>query len=409
MTRPLIVAGVLCIAALLPLEAQNAPLTTDLLDRFVTAYDAERENLEAIEPQLAEVNEKIKKFRDCKTAFEAAGSATGSRLGGLAARAGIRAKCGANSEADIEKERKAIVDKATADAAKGTGFTVPDYTRLRTRLERIYAYGDRAGLSAAELEAVDARRERFGSLFGDAAGMRAVADALTAVGARSGGARPMPGQWTVDLSWLYIQQLFAMMYATGANVFDGGYEPGQWTRWEMRGSDSDEHGIVERAFLARTAEGQEWWRLKSISVERDGNRSRADTVVLEGLFKPVGDGVQQLVRMRARMPGDKEANELMVPEHMTTVSSLGMFGTRPTKESIEGATVGTESVKTPAGTFTAKRVRFGGMGGRQEWWLSTDVPGGWVRYQVSTEDKDDAFTMELQAHGTGAKSELGVK
>ena len=133
------------------------------------------------------------------------------------------------------------------------------------------------------------------------------------------------------------------------------------------------------------------------------------TIVIEGLFKPAGEGMHTLVRMRGRMPGDTEANELMVPEHMTTLSSLGMFGSRPTKESVDGATVGTESVTTPSGSFTAKRVRFGGAGGRQEWWLTEQVPGGWVKYQVTPSDGEGSFVMELIRHGTGARSELGVQ
>jgi hypothetical protein len=125
----------------------------------------------------------------------------------------------------------------------------------------------------------------------------------------------------------------------------------------------------------------------------------------------MGEGAQQLVRMRGKMPGDSEANELMVPEHMTQVRTLGMFGTRPTKESVDGATVGTETVTTAAGSFAAKLVRFGGGGGRQEWWLTDAVPGGWVRYRASAADADadESFVMELVAHGTGATSELGVK
>jgi hypothetical protein len=81
---------------------------------------------------------------------------------------------------------------------------------------------------------------------------------------------------------------------------------------------------------------------------------------------------------------------------------------RPTKESVDGATVGNESVTTPAGTFTAKLVRFGSFGGRQEWWLVDSVPGGWVRYKASQSEGGDGFTMELVAHGSGARSELGV-
>lgn len=399
------------------MAAQAEPLTTDLLDRWVTAHDREKEALTAAEPRIREVDEKIRKFRECKTAFEAAGSVSGSRLGGLAARAGIRARCGANSEADIEKEKKAITDRATADAVAAGSLTVPQYTRLRTRLERIYAYGDRAGLTAPENEAVDARRERFASIFGGAgvtsADARAVAGAIESLGNAMGragmGSRMMPGQWTADASWLYIHGLFGMMYSSGASAFDGPYQPGQWTRWEMRGDGSDEKQIIERAFLATTEDGGEWWRIKTINTYRDGNRAMADTVILEGLFKKIGDGVQQIVRMRGKMPGDREPNEMMVPENMTTVSTLGTFGTRPTRESVAGATVGTESVRTPAGTFSARLVRFGGAGGRQEWWLTDQVPGGWVKYRASGGDGTEGGVMELIAHGTGAKSELGVR
>lgn len=401
----------------LPLRAwaQEGALTTDVLDRYVTAHDRERELLTAAEPKLAEIEERIRKFRECKTAFEAAGSMSGSRLGGLAARAGIRARCGANSEADIEKEKKAVTDKATADAAAAGNFTVTAFTRLRTRLERIYANGDRAGLTAPEIEAVDSRAPRFANIFGGAgvtsADARAVADAMNSLGVALGGAgaRVMPGQWTADASWMYVNHMFAMMYGTGANVFDKPYTPGQWTRWQMQGEDEDDKQVVERAFLMATADGGEWWRFKSISSYRDGNRTVADTIILEGLFKKMSEGTQQLVRMRGKMPGDREANEMLVPQNMTTVNTWGMFAARPTPESVEGATVGTETLRTPAGSFTAKRVRFGTPGGRQEWWITDQVPGGWVKYRVSESDTEVNYVMELVAHGTGAKSELGVR
>lgn len=396
--------ALLLVAAPLALGAQDIELTTDVLDRYVTAYDKEREDIAALDPQLREIDQRIRRFRECKIAFEAAGSASRSRLGGLAARAGIRARCGANNEGDIAKEKEELRTAATAGAARASGFTVPQFSRLRMRLERIYGYGDRAGLSAPELEAVNARTERFASIYG---GGQAVADALAGLGGGRAGAggRPVAGQWTPDISWMYIAQMFGMMYATGANVFDGAYEPGEWTQWTMRGSDDDNSTTVERAFISRAEDGAEWWRYKTIY--REGNA--ADTIVIEGLFKPAGEGMQTLVRMRGRMPGDTEANELMVPEHMTTLSSLGMFGSRPTKESVDGATVGTEEVTTPSGNFTAQRVRFGGAGGRQEWWLTEQVPGGWVKYQVTPTDGDGSFVMELIRHGTGARSELGVQ
>lgn len=377
-------------------RAQEMTLSTDVLDRYVTAHDKEREEIAALDPQLREIDEKIRRFRTCKIAFEAAGSASRSRLGGLAARAGIRARCGANNEGEIEREKTTLRTQATTRAAQAGNFTVPVFSRLRIRLERIYAYGDRAGLSAPEIEAVNARRERFASIFG---GGTAVADAIAAVGGGTG--RPMPGQWTADISWAYIGAMFAMVYGTGANVFDQAYQPGQWTRWEMRGSDGDDKQTIERAFLSKTEDGTEWWRFKAVAG--------SDTIVLEALFKSDGEGMQELVRMRGKMPGDTEANELMVPQQMTMVRSLGMFGTRPTQESVDGATVGTENVTVPAGTFSAKRVRFGGMGGRQEWWITDRVPGGWVQYQVSPAEGEGSFKMVLIGHGTGATSELGSK
>lgn len=408
------IAGLILLPAML--AAQEGALTTDVLDRFVTAHDRERELLVETEPKIAEIEERIRKFRECKTAFEAAGSMTSSRLGGLAARAGMRARCGANSEGDIAKEKKQLTDKATADAAVASGFTVPQFGRLRTRLERIYANDDRAGLSAPEVVAVDSRAARFANVFGGSgatsADARAVADAMASLGVAMGGAagaRTMPGQWTADLSWMYVNSMFAMMYGTGANVFDKPYLPGQWTRWEMQGDDDESKQMVERAFLMATADGGEWWRFKSISTSRERNRVVADTVILEGLFKRMSEGTQQLVRMRGKMPGETEANEMLVPQNMSTLSTWGMFGARPTPESVAGATVGTESIRTPAGSFTAKRVRFGSPDGRQEWWTTDQVPGGWVKYRVSESDTEVSFVMELVAHGTGAKSELGVR
>ena len=396
-------------------STQESPLTTEILDRFVTAHDRERELLAEAQPKLAEIDERVRKFRECKTAFEAAGSMSGSRLGGLAARAGIRARCGANSEADIVKERKQVTDKATSDAATASGFTVVSYTRLRTRLERIYANGDRAGLSAPEIEAVESREPRFANIFGvgvTSADARAVADALNSIGVTMGrpsGARAMPGQWTADASWAYVNYMFVMLYGAGANVVDTPYAPGQWTRWHIQAEDQEDRQMIERAFLGSTPDGGEWWRLKSITTSREGNREVADTIVFEGLFKPVADGTQQVVRMRRKMPGDREPSEMLIPQDRSKVNTWGMFESRPTPESLEGATMGTETIRTPAGSFTAKRVRFGNPGGQREWWTSNQVPGGWVKYRVTESEGGEEFVMELVAHGTGAKSELGVR
>ena len=68
--------------------------------------------------------------------------------------------------------------------------------------------------------------------------------------------------------------------------------------------------------------------------------------------------------MRAKLPGNKEPQELLVPAGMGMISyNAAVLGTRPTKESIEGATIGTEKITTKGGSFTAKHIRFGAGSG----------------------------------------------
>lgn len=152
--------------------------------------------------------------------------------------------------------------------------------------------------------------------------------------------------------------------------------------------------------------------MKTISTYKDGNKVVADTVILEALYKPTSPWTREVVRMRAKLPGNKDAQEMLVPQGMGMISYNGaMFGTRPTKESVEGATIATaEKVSTKAGAFTAKHVRFGAGGGNLDWWLTKEAPGGWVKFtgRSMSGDEKDLYTMELIAKGTGAKSELGV-
>jgi hypothetical protein len=132
-------------------------------------------------------------------------------------------------------------------------------------------------------------------------------------------------------------------------------------------------------------------------------------VSLEALFKPEPGNqyVRQLVRMRARLPGSTAPQEMMVPQQWSMVNMGGALGGRPTPESLEGATLGVESIKTPAGTFRAKHVQFGVGNGSLDWWLDSTATGGWVKFALMQEGKAK-YTMQLIGRGTGAKSELGV-
>jgi hypothetical protein len=226
-------------------------------------------------------------------------------------------------------------------------------------------------------------------------GISATANA-SAAPAVPGGRGAATGVWTMDFAWAYIGQLFAVQYLSGATMFETAYQPGQWTKWQITTAGDNERQTVERAFLFTTDDGGEWWRIKTTSG--------SDTIVFEGLFKPQGDSIKQLVRMRGKFPGNAEAQEMLVPQQMAMLSSAGAMGGRPTPESIQGASVGTENV---AGV-SARHVRFGTGAGTLDWWLSDARPGGWVRFSASDQDKKEMYRMEMTDQGTGATSELGV-
>jgi hypothetical protein len=386
-----VLAASLALVAPSPAAAQGKviDLTVEMLDRFFTAKDKETSESANVGPQLADLNTKITKFQQCKAAFEAAGEATGKKLGGIAARIAIKAKCGVSDDGGWVKERNKIMEGPENAAATAGGFKLAEYRNLRDRLQE-YLSGDRSGFSKAGLDLLKSREQRLASAFGTSVN----------VAGRSG--MGAPAVWGADYAWVYIAQLFAMQYGTGATMFESDYKPGEWTRWKTSTEDNADFQTNERAFLGKPSDGGEWWRMKTITGD--------DTVSLEMLFKaePGNDVTQKLVRMRGKLPGNAEPQELIVPEQYGMWNMAGSMGRKPTKESIDGATIGTESVTTPAGTFRAKHVRFGMGGGTMDWWLDESAVGGWVKFQMFDEDKKPRYTMELIAKGTGSKPELGV-
>lgn len=216
--------------------------------------------------------------------------------------------------------------------------------------------------------------------------------------------------WNPMLIQWYNGYLFGLAFHSGGyEVGETPYKPGDWTRWiaQGRGEDAAKPNTIERAFLYADKEKNQVWRVRF--VEGDSG----DSVVLEAKFSP---DRSKLLRMRARYPKDKEAQEVPVDEQTYYVPPRKL-----TKESIQGATVGTESVMVPAGTFTAKHLKYGTPAAvTQEWWLASGVPGGTVQYRESapreTTDQPegaknldpDNYSLLLQAHGSGAVSELGM-
>jgi hypothetical protein len=210
----------------------------------------------------------------------------------------------------------------------------------------------------------------------------------------------MAAQYTQMIMNQIMPMVFAMAFHSGTYSFqEKEYAPGEYTRWRMVNGEGQDTAYMERAFLGKTADGSQWWRVK---YSFSGDQGARDSLTFEGQFSA---DRAHIVRMRGLMPGQTAPAEMPVQENN--------FGYMPptmlTPQSMAGAVVGTESVSVPAGTFSARHVRFGDMtGGTLDWWLNDGVPGGMVKYTVGGGPGGSQSVLELIEKGTGARSILGV-
>jgi hypothetical protein len=209
--------------------------------------------------------------------------------------------------------------------------------------------------------------------------------------------------YTPQFASMYASYMFTYAFTPGGYWIEPTpYRPGDYTKWRFIEDSQPNGSWLEKAFLKKTAEGQEWWRVTMYDADSE------DTVVLEALFDAERTTV---LRLRSQFPGE-EIREMPV-EQGTMVYSRPM---ELTPESLQGATVETGSVTVPGGTFTARHVRFGDVstGGTVEWWLTDSVPGGVVRYGNSSRTQqeeveglsDSNFFLELTEKGSGATTKL---
>lgn len=390
----------------MPLHAQT--ITIASLDRFITGKKAEAPELAKVAAQTKVLNAQIKEFRKCYAELREAGQVVGMSASGFKAKAITRAKCGTTSDEGWIEERGKLLASPQEIGARAAGMEPAEYEHVN---EKAIAFlgGDRS-LSDAELKAFTARATELSNVLG-------VEYARAEGSGRSGGGgiggmigNAMAGHmsmYTPDMTWAYVTYLNSILYISGATMFETDYKPGEWTAWDIKDAAQPEQKMVlERAMIRRDADRSEWWRTKTITVSRES----ADTIILESQMKPMdADGLAMtVVRMRGKFPGDSVGKELMVPENMHTISPRG-FGRKPTKESITGATIGTETIRVGSTSYSAKHVRFGSGDGDIDWWLSDRAPGGLVRVSSTANGKESMWTMELTGTGKGAKSELGMK
>ena len=396
--RSIVLAAMAIVFAGSTASAQT--ITDDVLAAFIKGRQAEQPELDKVGAQLDEVDEKIKNFRSCAEIIN-------ETMSGLKAKVSLKAKCGATSVDGFMKDKEKLLAAPEKAGAAAAGMDFRTYVKVKEAVT-LYLSGSR-NFAQGELAAFGKHATALSNAMGMAlAKADGSGNAGGGVSGRIGNA--IAGKmrmFTPDMTWAYVGYLWGLMYMSGATMFETAYQPGQWTRWEIvDASQADQKLVLERALLSREADKSEWWRIRTINTSPEST----DTITLESQFKALdAEGMtMQVVRMRGTLPGDTDVKELMVTQHLAMLS-MGAFPIKPTKESVAGATVGTDNVSVGGKSYSAKHVKFGAGTGNMEWWLADSAPGTVVKVQFSGKEADEKWTMQMVGSGTGAKSELGVK
>jgi hypothetical protein len=268
------------------------------------------------------------------------------------------------------------IEMGKAVACGMLGLTLAGCSTVRSAIGGAVG-GANQGVSQAAGNAV-ARRFRGPSVPGAPAG-------------QAGGAG-MAGPQSAQMMTYYANWMFTLGFNSGGYWLPGAdLRPGQSVTFEFAADGQAQR--MERAFLAKQPDGKEWWRVKWWST------TEADTVVFEAMFSA---DRSQVLRMRGKTSG-QAAGEIPVEQN------TGFSWSEPTyltQESLNAATVGTENLTTPAGSFSAKHIRYTLMGGgTYEWWTAGNVPGGVVKYVVGY--GSNMYTQTLVAMTSNATTELG--
>ena len=212
-------------------------------------------------------------------------------------------------------------------------------------------------------------------------------------GAGGAGGAGMSGPQSAQMMTYYANWMFTLGFNSGGYWLpNSDLQPGQSVTFEFATHDKTQR--MERAYLKKTDDGKQWYRVMWYDLS-----DKPDTVIFEALFSA---DRSQVLRMRGKTSG-QQAGEIPVEQN------TGFSWREPTyltQESLTAATVGTESVTTPAGTFTAKHIKYTMMGGGNfEWWTADNVPGGVVKYLVNY--GGEPYTQTLVAMSNNATTMLG--
>ena len=208
----------------------------------------------------------------------------------------------------------------------------------------------------------------------------------------AGGGAGMSGPQSAQMMTYYANWMFTLGFNSGGYWLpNSDLQPGQSVTFEFAANGETQR--MERAFLTKLPDGTQWYRVKWYDM------NKPDTVVFEAMFSA---DRSQVLRMRGKTSG-QPAGEIPVQQ------GTGFSWAEPTyltQQSLDAATVGTETVTTAAGSFTAKHIKYAMMGGgTYEWWTAANVPGGVVKYVAGYQS--NMYTQTLVAMASNATTELG--
>jgi hypothetical protein len=267
-----------------------------------------------------------------------------------------------------------------------------------------------------------------------------IVDAIDKGKQRVSGAAERAVMDTTGLAAMQDAMVASIVYSYA--FFAGGYMPGyddfaegEGVVWTLTVTDEDgtETVDIERALLKRLPDGKEWWYLSYSTDEEE--------MVSEALLNE--DYEIEVFRYRDPETGQvnewiPEQEEAAEAEEAETAEGEEETEVEEAPEFYEGNwqdnIVGTESVKVPAGTFTADHVVVNmeyeaetaageGESGegdaessgavetethelRYEWWISEEAPGNLVKYRWTDSAEEGEFLGELASHGTGYTTQL---
>ena len=264
---------------------------------------------------------------------------------------------------------------------------------MSTRAGKALMYGA-AALSLAGCATVRSAMGGAASGAANAAGNAAgQAIARHFIGPTVPGAPSGAGVGQAQMMTYYANWMFALGFNSGGYWLPGAeLQPGQSVTFEFASNGKTQR--MEHAYLKKMDDGKQWYRVMWYDTS-----DKPDTVIFEAMFSA---DRSQVLRMRGKTSG-QEAGEIPVEQN------TGFAWREPTyltQESLQAATVGTESVTTPAGSFSAKHIKYAMMGGGNfEWWTAANVPGGVVKYVGGY--GGDSYTQTLVAMASNATTMLG--